>query len=208
LLAITPEAERLIEKAGRTCYDTGDRAAADTAPRFIQMLIRRGHLSVLEHASATFRLRGVSRALTHQLVRHRLASYSQRSQRYVKEDGFGVVTPPSIADRPAAAARFGEFIHLARKTYDALRAEGVPPEDARFVLPNACQTEIVATANFREWRHILRLRGTREAQWEIRRLAVAILRELKRHAPAVFADLEIDESDNFITQSVSKGDIG
>lgn len=205
LLAITPDAERLIETAGRTCYDSTDRAGADSAPRFIQMLIQRGHHSVLEHASATFAIRGVSRALTHQLVRHRLASYSQRSQRYVKEDGFDVVTPPSIAARPQAAARFQEYLRVARETYDALRSAGVPAEDARFVLPNACRSDIVVTANFREWRHILALRGAPQAQWEIRQLAVAVLRELKNRAPAVFSDFSIDEVNNVITTKASGG---
>ena len=177
LLTITPDAERLIEAAGRTCYDTGDRAGADTAAKFIRMLIRRGHLSVLEHASATFRVRGVSRALTHQLVRHRLASYSQRSQRYVKEDGFGYVTPPGISENEEAGRVYEEFVETVRDTYNRLLELGVFPEDARFVLPNATATEIVITANFREWRHIIGLRGEAAAQWEIRRLAIAGLKE-------------------------------
>jgi thymidylate synthase (FAD) len=173
LLKITPDAERLIEAAGRTCYDTGDRAAADSAAKFIRMLIRRGHLSVLEHASATFRVKGVSRALTHQLVRHRLASYSQRSQRYVKEDGLAYVTPPAITANKDALEVFRKALEEAREAYDKLLEAGVAPEDARFVLPNAAATEVVVTANFREWRHVLALRGHAAAQWEIRRLAIA-----------------------------------
>jgi thymidylate synthase (FAD) len=199
LLTITADAEKLIEAAGRTCYDTGDRAGADTAAKFIRMLIRRGHLSVLEHASATFRVRGVSRALTHQLVRHRLASYSQRSQRYVKEDGFGYVTPPRISENAEANGVYREFVKTARDTYDRLLELGVFPEDARFVLPNATATEIVMTANFREWRHVIQLRGEAAAQWEIRRLAIDVLKELKKEAPAAFADFEIDEEKETIT---------
>jgi thymidylate synthase (FAD) len=199
LLTITADAEKLIEAAGRTCYDTGDRAGADTAAKFIRMLIRRGHLSVLEHASATFRVRGVSRALTHQLVRHRLASYSQRSQRYVKEDGFGYVTPPRISENAEANGVYREFVKTARDTYDRLLELGVFPEDARFVLPNATATEIVMTANFREWRHVIQLRGEAAAQWEIRRLAIVVLKELKKEAPAAFADFEIDEEKETIT---------
>jgi len=169
----------LIEAAGRTCYDTGDRAGADSAAKFIRMLIRRGHLSVLEHAAATFRIRGASRALTHQLVRHRLASYSQRSQRYVGEAGFPYVTPPSVAASDDAHRAFDEAVENARAAYEKLIGMGVPREDARFVLPNATATEIVMTANLREWRHVLALRGHATAQWEIRRLAIAILKQLK-----------------------------
>ncbi len=206
LLTITPDAEKLIEAAGRTCYDTGDRAGADSAARFIRMLIRRGHLSVLEHAAATFRIRGVSRALTHQLVRHRLASYSQRSQRYVGEAGFPYVTPPSVAASDDAHRAFDDAVENARAAYENLIGMGVPREDARFVLPNATATEIVMTANFREWRHVLALRGHASAQWEIRRLAIAILKELQREAPATFADFEIDEAKETVNVVNEKGD--
>ena len=205
LLTITPDAERLIEAAGRTCYDTGERATDDSAGRFIRMLISRGHLSVLEHAQASFRIKGVSRALTHQLVRHRLASYSQRSQRYVSEAGFPYVTPPAIAADEEPKRVFDEAIENARAAYEKLMSLGVKREDARFVLPNATATEIVMSANFREWRHVVELRGHRSAQWEIRRLAVAILKILKEKAPATFGDFETDENDFVITRSDSTG---
>jgi thymidylate synthase (FAD) len=205
LLAVTPDAEKLIEAAGRTCYDTGDRAGADSAAKFIGMLIRRGHLSVLEHAAATFRIRGVSRALTHQLVRHRLASYSQRSQRYVGEAGFPYVTPPSVAQNADAHRAFDDAVENARAAYEKLIGMSVPREDARFVLPNATATEIIMTANFREWRHVLALRGHASAQWEIRRLAIAILKELKKAAPATFADFEINEPKQTINLVEEKG---
>ncbi len=205
LIAVTPDAEKLIEAAGRTCYDTGDRAGADTAAKFIRMLIRRGHLSVLEHASATFRIRGVSRALTHQLVRHRLASYSQRSQRYVGEAGFPYVTPPSVEGNDDARRAFDEAIENARAAYENLIGMGVRREDARFVLPNATATEIIMTANLREWRHVLALRGDATAQWEIRRLAIAVLKILKTEAPATFADFEVDEEKETITVIEEKG---
>jgi thymidylate synthase (FAD) len=205
LLTITPDAEKLIEAAGRTCYDTADRAADDSAAKFIGMLIRRGHLSVLEHASATFRIRGVSRALSHQLVRHRLASYSQRSQRYVGEAGFPYVAPPTLTADGEAKRVFDEAVENARASYEKLISLGVPREDARFVLPNATATEIVVTANFREWRHVLALRGHPTAQWEIRRLAIAVLRELKKEAPAAFADFEIDEAKETINVLKRKG---
>lgn len=201
LLTITPEAEKLIERAGRTCYDTGERATADSAAKFIRMLLSRNHLSVLEHASATFRISGVSRALTHQLVRHRLASYSQRSQRYVSEAGFPYVTPPAVENNPAAKRLFDDAVENARAAYEELLGLGVKREDARFLLPNAAATEIVMTANFREWRHIIALRGERSAQWEIRRLAVAILTILQEQAPATFGDFVIDEADCVISQT-------
>lgn len=204
LLAITPDAERLIEAAGRTCYDTGDRAGAETAEPFIQMLIRRGHTSVLEHASATFRLRGVSRALTHQLVRHRLASYSQRSQRYVSEKGFAYVTPPAITAHDAAHEVFEEAVERARAAYEKLIALGIHREDARFLLPNATATEIVITANFREWRHILELRGHPSAQWEIRELAVRVGKTLQAAAPATFRDFVVDEERRVVRRAAQE----
>jgi len=207
LLAFTPEPERLIERAGRTCYDTGERAGEGTPARFIRMLIGRGHLSVLEHASATVRIRGVSRALTHQLVRHRLASYSQRSQRYVSEKGFDYVTPPAVAADAAARKEFDDAVERARAAYERLVELGVRREDARFVLPNATATEIVMTANFREWRHFVRLRGEPSAQWEIRELAVAILKALQGLAPAAFGDFHVDETHNYITTDSPEGAI-
>ena len=193
LLFITPNAERLIESAGRTCYRSFARQGEGTEKNFIRMLIKLGHLSVLEHAHATFRISGVSRAFTHQLVRHRLCSYSQPSQRYVDEANFGYVEPESIKNNPEAHRKFVDFMEEARKTYVELQKAGVKNEDARFVLPNAVETQIVVTANFREWRHIIELRGHKDAQWEIRKMAVEVLRILKKHAPTVFGDFEVDE---------------
>lgn len=190
LLAVTPQAEKVIEEAGRTCYLSFHRQGPESDRRFIRMLIERGHESVLEHATASFRIRGGSRSFTHQLVRHRLASYSQQSQRYVDEQNFQWVEPPGIGDHPEARAVFSDFMNQARETYRRLQAMGILNEDARYVLPNAVCSEIVVSANFREWRHILRLRGSRKAQWEIRRMAAEILRILKREAPSVFYDLD------------------
>jgi len=193
LLAITPDAERLIEQAGRTSYQSFDKQGPGSERKFIRMLVKLGHTSVLEHASATFRISGVSRALTHQLVRHRLCSFTQASQRYVNEKNFGYVTPASIEARPEALKLFNELMIQARRTYTALQELGVPNEDARFALPNAVNTEIVVSANLREWRHIITLRGHRAAQWEIRLMALEVLRILKGQAPSVFEDLEVDE---------------
>ncbi len=193
LLAITPEPERLIEAAGRTCYLSFDKTGADTAARFCRMLLRSGHHSVFEHASATFRVRGGSRAFTHQLVRHRLCAFSQQSQRYVDERGFDVVKPDTIAKDAGAEEIFDKHVEHCQKAYNELRELGVPREDARFVLPNAAESEIVITANLRQWRHILELRGDRRAQWEIRRFALEVFKVLVQYTPNVFADFRLNE---------------
>jgi len=199
LIAMTPDPEKVIENAGRTCYLSFDRAGPDSHKRFIRMLVRNGHHTVFEHAVATFRIKGVSRALTHQLVRHRLASFSQQSQRYVSEKDFEVVEPDTIRNKPEAHEIFEKQIEQARQAYRQLQEMGVKNEDARFVLPNAVCSEIVITANFREWRHIIGLRGAKYAQWEIRRLSLEILKILKENAPAVFEDFDIDPEDTVVT---------
>jgi thymidylate synthase (FAD) len=194
-LAITPDAERLIEVAGRTCYLSFDKITEDSTEKFIRMLIKSGHESVLEHAYATFRITGGSRAFTHQIVRHRLCAFSQQSQRYVDEKGFNIITPPSIEQNREAKKMFDDFIKSAKDTYIKLQSMGIRKEDARFVLPNAVESEIVISANFREWRHILKERCDKSAQWEIREIALEILRILKSHAPAIFWDFEIDNDE-------------
>lgn len=201
LLFITPDAEKLIETAGRTSYLSFGKQGKDTEKTFIRMLIKRGHLSVLEHAYATFRISGVSRAFTHQLVRHRLCSFIQQSQRYVDESNFNFIEPQSIKNNPEAHSIFTESMDNARKTYVELQKLGIKNEDARFVLPNAAESQIVVTANLREWRHIVELRGEPDAQWEIRRAAIEILKILKKHAPTVFGDFEIDEKNNVIKRT-------
>ena len=198
LLFITPNAEKLIETAGRTSYLSFGKQGKDTEKAFIRMLIKRGHLSVLEHAYATFRISGASRAFTHQLVRHRLCSFIQQSQRYVDESNFNFIEPQSIKNNPEAHSIFTEFMDNAKKTYSELQKLGIKNEDARFVLPNAAESQIVVTANLREWRHIVELRGEPDAQWEIRRAAIEILKILKKHAPTVFGDFEIDEKNSVI----------
>jgi len=192
LLAITPNCQKLIEEAGRTCYLSFGKIGKDSEEKFIRMLIKSGHLSVLEHAYATFRIRGGSRAFTHQLVRHRLCAFSQQSQRYVSEKEFSFVTPPSIQKNPEALRLFKETMEVARKSYQKLQELGIKNEDARFVLPNAIKSEIVISANLREWRHILELRCAPDAQWEIREICNEILKILKKEAPTVFEDFEVD----------------
>ena len=190
LVAITPDPERVIEQAGRTCYQSYDRIGAQSHRDFIQRLIQMGHESPLEHAYATFRIRNCSRAMTHQLVRHRLMAVSQQSQRYVDEESFHYVVPETMP------AEFVEDFHRDMATiqqmYRKWRQRGLKKEDARFVLPNACVSEIMVSADFREWRHIFKLRLSPKAQWEIRRACAMMLAILKEQAESCFSDIVLD----------------
>ncbi|MFO7712679.1 MAG: FAD-dependent thymidylate synthase [Dehalococcoidia bacterium] len=186
LLAVTPDAEKIIETAGRLCWDTQDRTG--TTPDRIEKWLEIGHESMVEHACATFYIRA-SRVLTHELVRHRLASYSQRSQRYVKETESRYVEPPEIKNNEAAHQRFQEAMNASWQAYDNLLQEGVKAEIARYVLPNACETQIICTWNFREIRHIIKLRTSKRALPEFRAVADEIRQIVKDIAPQVFADL-------------------
>ena len=186
LLAVTPDAEKLIETAGRLCWDTQDKTG--TVPDRIQKWLEIGHESMIEHACATFHIRA-SRALTHELVRHRLASYSQRSQRYVKETEPRYVEPPEIKDSKLAHKQFEELMATCWQAYSGLLAGGIKAEIARYVLPNACETQIICTWNFREIRHIVKLRTSKRALPEMRAVAEEIRKIVKEIAPEVFADL-------------------
>jgi len=178
--------EALLERAGRSCY----RSEGQGRPaRFLQARIREGHESIIEHASVTFDISGISRACSHQLVRHRIASYSQESQRYVDMSAPEFVIPPSVAENPEAMATWDEFLAQVGETYRRLRALGVRKEDARFVLPNATATRIIVTMNLRSLRHLFEVRCEKAAQWEIRALALEMLRQVHELAPAVFQDL-------------------
>ena len=193
LLAVTPEPEKLIEQAGRTCYqsEVGD-------PTIIQRWIKSGHESVIEHSSVTFRISEISRACSHQLVRHRIGvSFSQQSQRYVSEDNFGFVIPDSIKNSSELAlSAYLSMMEAIQNTYKAFIGDGIPREDARMLLPNACHTEIVVTMNFRALRNFFKLRLDRHAQWEIRRMAEAMLDIIKPIAPNVFWDIKKEENKN------------
>ncbi len=164
------------------------------------MLVKSGHLSVLEHAYATFRISGASRAFTHQLVRHRLCSFIQQSQRYVDESNFNYIEPDSIKNNPQAHSVFIDFMGKAKEAYLKLNRLKIKKEDARYVLPNAVESQIVVSANFREWRNIIDLRGKAQAQWEIRRVAIEILKILKHHAQNVFGDFEVDEEKEIVKE--------
>ena len=201
LLSITPNAEKLIEAVGRTSYMSFDKQGEDSEKRFIRMLIKSGHLSLLEHAYATFRISGASRAFTHQLVRHRLCSFIQQSQRYVDESNFNYIEPDSIKNNPEGHSVFIDFMGKAKEAYLKLSRLKIKKEDARYVLPNAVESEIVVSANFREWRHIIDLRGKPQSQWEIRKVTIEILKILKNHSPNVFGDFEVDVKKEIIKEA-------
>ena len=176
--------EALIEHAGRVCYKSAkgrDRSA------FIRARMQEGHLSIVEHASATFEIDGISRACSHQLVRHRLASYSQESQRYVDMSDPEAVIPPDILDNEAALELWDSLMFATIAAYSGLREMGILKEDARFILPNATATRIVVTMNFRELLHFFEQRLDPAAQWEIRGVAYKMLSLVTPYAPSVFS---------------------
>ena len=193
LLYHTPEPERAVATAARLCYaPVGGRELMESLTdekirKVLTTIMASGHFSTLEHASYTFAVEGVSRALTHQLVRHRLASYNQQSQRYVKfKEEPPIVRPASVDTNPDAAQAFDEAIEACWQAYDKLVQAGVPAEDARYILPNACETKIVVTMNIRELMHFFSNRCCNRAQWEIRELAWKMLELVRPTAPFIF----------------------
>ena len=188
----TPEA--LIEHAARVCYRSESRG---NPAAFLRARLKDGHESIIEHASATFEISGISRACSHQLVRHRLASYSQESQRYVDMSDPDLVVPDAIEASPETYEVWSSFAEQVKDVYGELRGLGIRKEDARFVLPNAAETRIVMTMNFRGLRHFFRLRLAPEAQWEIRRVALEMLKQLAPHAPTVFGELLAEFQDKY-----------
>lgn len=194
LLNSTPEPERTVALAARLCYSPDNIAELGTKiesihiERFLGKILRMGHLSVLEHASFTFGIEGISRAASHQLVRHRLASYSQQSQRYVKFDKDEFATPHSIEANAQAKKEFESALKRVKKAYKTLVECGIPAEDARFILPNAACTKIIVTMNARELTHFFRLRCCERAQWEIREMATMMLKLARGKAPFIFRD--------------------
>jgi len=196
LMTHTPKPEDVCVKAALGCRS---QLAAVNIPipeskeYIIRKLKRFGHKSIFEHASFTFSVEGISRACSHQLVRHRIASYSQQSQRHVKIDTTSqswYVVPPSIVENGFRCEKFTNCIKEIACVYDELVRIGVKEEDARFVLPNACKTNIVITMNARELLHFFKLRLAKEAQWEIREMAKKMLRLVKPIAPTIFGDVK------------------
>lgn len=220
--------ESLIATAAKMCYsvksgseiiDSTAQLSPEEISDYIEMLRNIGHESPLEHLTFTFSIEGISRACSHQLVRHRLASYSQKSQRYVKEDGFKFVTPHSIARSRSATQKFCKLMAIIADAYTELRDEltldmlqasypdiaredlldkanpddvkaatRCAQEDSRYVLPNACETQLIMTMNARELLHFFRTRCCNRAQWEIREIADEMLTQCKQVAPDVFAN--------------------
>jgi thymidylate synthase (FAD) len=206
------DGERLAEFAGRLCYMSQRNPASRSTREYLENIKKQGHGSVLEHATYSLLLEGVSRSLTHELVRHRAGfAYSQLSQRYVDESEASFVVPPAVAGDEELESTWRAQIESAQSTYVALvgqlmeRYSWVPDkvhrrkmarEAARAVLPNATETKIVVTANARAWRTMLELRSSEGAELEIRRLAVAVLRLLQEEAPGFFSDFEIYVADD------------
>jgi thymidylate synthase (FAD) len=193
LLTHTPEPEKIVAAAARLCYSASsieDLMGRERSEQesLLQKVIGLGHLSVLEHAVFSFGVEGISRACSHQLVRHRLASYSQQSQRYVSHtDRFEAVIPESVSKVPELASRFESMLDQIHLLYRDMVEAGIPAEDARFLLPNAATTKIVITMNARELRHFFLLRCCRRAQWEIQVMAKEMLRQARLAAPLLFA---------------------
>lgn len=183
---------RLLETFGRTCHKSEDKAGDGSAERFVdKYLIKLGHESVLEHCSISARF-VCDRSASHQLVRHRIGSFSQESQRVVDySNGIQVICPPTIQENPDAFSLWRDHVCRAETAYRSLLEAGVPPEDARSVLPNCTKTELVATFNLRQWRHIFEQRALNpRAQWQIRELMADLLRQMHALLPVVFADLQ------------------
>ncbi len=201
LLRHTPEPEGTVAMAAKLCYSPTDietlngKIAAKDQHEFVRRLMRMGHQSPIEHASFTFAIEGISRACSHQLVRHRLASYSQQSQRYVNEsEGFDYIVPPTIKADKKLLKLFHANMASAQEAYNALvtglNEAGIKGEaanqDARFALPNAAETKIIVTMNARELLHFFHQRCCNRAQWEIRAMAERMLALAKKAAPVIF----------------------
>lgn len=178
LIRYTHQPVSAIEEAASVCYDSNP-----TDGRIMNHCYKSGHHSVLEFADFTFNIKGVSRALTHQLVRHRLNSYAQRSQRYCKETGFEFVTPPSISFSEETSKIYLDAMKYITDTYSKLLELNIPAEDARMILPNACCSEIYVKMNLRNLIHFCNERLCFCAQWEIRNLAKLMVKEVLKVAP-------------------------
>lgn len=214
LMSYTANPEEVIASSAKLCYSPVgvdkimEKQDKENIDKFLEKLSSIGHLSSFEHASFTFAIEGVSRVLTHQLVRHRIASYSQQSQRYVKENSFEYIMPPAIRDNEDACKVFLRHMEASQKAYDEIvdaimlkelkkdrdfsksifyEVEKRAIEDARYVFPNATETKIVLTMNARSLLHFFNMRCCNRAQWEIRDLADKMLREAIKIAPTLFS---------------------
>lgn len=189
LISYSNLGENVCGIGARTCTSDKIPTKEDDTSKALRSAIYSGHESVLEHFTMTFAVSGVSRALTHQLVRHRLASYSQQSQRYVNMDEFEYVIPESIKGDRFAWDDYTALMQYINDLYSAMVNDyHIPEEDARYILPNACCTNIVITVNARELRHMAEERMCAKAQWEIRELVTEMVRQAKEVAPTLFTD--------------------
>jgi len=189
-LTSIPNATQVIEAAGRTCYKSEDRITDTSADAFIRGILKRGHESVIEHASATFRII-TDRGITHEIVRHRIASYSQESTRYCNYGSRGgeIKIVESLGIPESVIQRRTRIMELVEEEYLLEIKEGLAPQIARDILPTYLKTEIVWTANFREWRHVMRLRTSKAAHPKIRIIAGLILEWFKENYPVIVEDL-------------------
>lgn len=192
LISWTNNPIETVEKACSVCYNS------EPSIKIVSQCLASGHHSVIEHMNFTFRIEGVSRALTHQLVRHRIASYSQRSQRYCSEEGTKMVVPPSIEQNNVARDIYNKIMWRIEEAYQDLQALEIPNEDARFVLPNACETTIYMTMNLRTLAHFMNERLCTRAQWEIRKMA----QEMKKAIKEKQFEMHLDDLDMELIMSV------
>lgn len=180
---------RSIEAAGRTCYKSEDKITENSAKKFVGMILARGHESVVEHESISVRI-VCDRGVSHEIVRHRLASYSQESTRYCRyKDQIQVILPPGLSE--LGKSHWFKSIKMCEEQYLELLVLGTPPEIARSVLPNALKTEIVMTCNLREWRHFFKLRTANTAHPQMRALARLMLSEFRDRIPVIFDDVGV-----------------
>lgn len=192
LIAHTPDADKVVAAAAKLCYSAADvdtlmdGLTADKVEAMCQKLADLGHESPIEHASYTFAVEGVSRALLAQLTRHRIASYSVQSQRYVDKSAFDYIVPPSIAANDKCMKMYDRCMDILNLYYSYFTSAGIPAEDARFVLPNACDTRIIFTMNARSLHNFFKLRCCNRAQWEIRAMADEMLKLCREVSPVLF----------------------
>jgi thymidylate synthase (FAD) len=178
---------RKIEKAGRTCYKSEEKITPDSSRKFVAMIIKSGHDSVIEHEKVTVRII-CDRGVTHEIVRHRLASYSQESTRYCNYNskGIKVIKPIFFEEKYELWLK---SMQQSADVYNAMIAAGAQPQEARSVLPNSLKTEIVVTFNLREWRHFFRLRCSKKAHPQMREVSIPLLQEFKRLIPVIFDEI-------------------
>ena len=190
LLQITDNPEKFIEKCGRICYKSENKITKDSASKFVKKLIEKGHESVIEHAYATFKII-TDRGISHEIVRHRIASYSQESTRYIAyKEEIEVIAPYNFHNHSKKYIMWFNLMSQIEDTYHALLEKGVSPQHARDILPTCLKTELVMTANFREWRHFIKLRSSNASHPKIRDIANKIKDVLVDYAPNIFGDVQ------------------